>query len=167
MKKLKSLSLQCTYEKSLPPVLRFCKELEELDLSSNHFRHLPFWVTKLTKLEKLRRFENPLMYGAQPYECIERGVAGNTEVEVQNNNVNEKKKLNSPGSLFLLAATAAVVEFPHLFFVHGENTTLEIPRTVCSDIVSVAPIIKFCDQCNQAFVSDQCMYVKGHFHILC
>ena len=156
--------MQYTHENSLPPVLRFCKELEELDLSSNQFRYLPFWVTKLKKLEKLGRVENPLIYTAQPYKCIERNVAGNTEVEVQNNNVNEKKKLKSPGSLFLLAAKAAVVEFPHFFLGHGENT-LGIPRTVCSDAVSVAPMINVCDQCNQAFASDECMYVKGHFHM--
>ena len=165
LKKLKSLSVLYSNQNSLPPILRFCDEIEKIDLRYNEFRYLPFWITKMKKLEKLRRFGNPLFFEVKPYTLIDKCVVRNFRIQVQNFNNKEKKVLNKPSPLLLLAASAVLVEFPRLLLLHGENN-VEIPRTIFDDLVSIVPAIKFCDNCNRAFFHCECKYQSGIFVLL-
>ena len=153
LKNLRSFSINGCWKPELPPTLRCCKELEELDFSSNRLRYLPFWITKLKNLRCLKRLGNPLEYLAKPHTLIETGRRRKDQEEIDDKCW--KKELKSPISLFLISASVVLVEYPHLALQDGKKSN-ELPRSLFANLALLSSTVNFCDNCNQAFFNDEC-----------
>ena len=158
LNKVTCLCLASGSQCSLPPILRFCDKLEELDLGYNSFKYLPFWMTKLKNLKTLKRFGNPLIFQVRPVGFICKDVEVNSLVDVESKCENGKKIFKAPSSLFLTAATAVLLKTDTI--MHKDYTRTDMPRELFAELMIIAAQLNFCDQCNQPFCCKSCKYVK-------
>ena len=159
--KVKCLCLANGNQSSLPPILRICDELEELDLGYNSFRYLPFWLTKLKNLKTLKRFGNPLIFQVRRFGFIDKDFEVNSLLDIKSKCNNEIRTFQAPSSLFLIAATAVLLKTDTIqSLMRNDYNRSDMPRELFADLVLIAAQLNFCDQCNQPFCCKSCKYVK-------
>ncbi|XP_065060622.1 uncharacterized protein LOC135687903 [Rhopilema esculentum] len=133
--KLKRFKLADTRISELPQAMRFCSELEVLELDGNKFKVLPFWITKLKKLKTLSRHQNFLERSINKDSYEWHGRA--------------QSFLESPKSLFQLSARAAIPGF------FKKGCSQELPIEVSQELVKLLARMKVCDICSKAFPNDE------------